>query len=326
MPSTPIVSIDEAMKRVAKESRDAAGERSYRVSRIENEVEALRRAQTNIDAQIGALELHRQELLRQQTADQGVIREQGQRAIFEALLGQQVVLQERAKTASLLSEERQQVILEEWKSSTLAGEYEEYRQFKEEIEPVLNTLPASYRSVVIRHHQEVTGRLREQYSRQISRPVEVPGERLGFDIVMSLDVYESNRAALIIVLPVGGAWASEWEHRDEDLECSLAYRVIQGVFTAVKGSAMQAGQLVVGQHLGLMVLEVDLVLSEVPDELGQRFTWAIEAAIESAGELRGSHVTGKVTFVDVDTLLPDTPDSETDALTERISGREELYV
>ena len=48
MPSTPIVSIAEALKRVSSESRNVAGERSEKVMRLEKELSALERARTNI--------------------------------------------------------------------------------------------------------------------------------------------------------------------------------------------------------------------------------------------------------------------------------------
>ena len=93
----------------------------------------------------------------------------------------------------------------------------------------------------------------------------------------------------------------------------------QGVHTAWHNQGRsQSAPLVVGEHQGLLVLEMDVRFDGLLDEFVGQFMESLSQVVESAGELRGARVTGSVCRVDIDTLLPSSSDPATeDAPTER---------
>ena len=221
MPTKPHVSVTTAMQQIDEERRVSSTARTEQLRRVDDEIVALRKARTNIEAQLTELETYRQELGRQEHAVREMVVQQGQRAIFQALTTQQQNLMERAQLYGERVASRNEQMLAELESSNLAAEFEEYRQFKNEIELTLEALPASYRSVVLQHHQQVLQRLRSQVESSLRKPVELSEEQLELDIVLAVDPFDTDLLALILVLPVSGRLASDWSLSSDDLESAF---------------------------------------------------------------------------------------------------------
>jgi hypothetical protein len=322
MSTKPQWSVGDAIEQALVEGREALTRRGAALDRIGEELGHLHRAQENLMAQIRVLSSRREEIVGQGSGIVVVVQHRSHEVLYEALAVQREGLGTRIEQIREQRALREQQVLQTLRDGEFTDRLVEYEQFKNDIEPNLANLPASYRSVVLGHHQEVSEVLANHVKNTLSRPVEVKADRLNLDVVIAFDPVEENNCALIIVLPICGEVADDWRSRTEDMQSALAYRVIQGVLQLVKRRELSFSGPVVGSHRSFFVMEMDLGYSGSLDDLKVALTQQIDLTLHDAVELRASAIFGKVCEVDVDVLLPQEDADSTELATEIMAERE----
>jgi hypothetical protein len=299
------MSHDEAPPRVAQAlaaletaRRDQEERQKAQLASYDAEILRLNQAVANLQAQLAAVQQARLEAESQRTDDSA---EQGYHQIFQVLRSQAGQLAARGvawiEAARALSARRADVL----RNSDIAPLISEYEAFRRDVEPTLGALPASYRSVLLAHHEGIAGRLRHRLEGLAGDP-EVHGTALQLDVVLSVDVDDEGGVAMIVT-PVPEEVHSAWTQRDADLQTRVGARIVQGVYTALRGTPMESAQAMVGGHQGLLALEVEMSPGTT-STFGERLRAAIAQAVSDAPELRAARVEVTATLVDTELLLP----------------------
>lgn len=230
--------------------------------------------------------------------------------LFAALEEQREALKERSEDLVQAEAGRWDMVEPILAESDLAGKLEEYRQFKTAVEPSLQAMPESYRSVVMGHHEQVVAVLRERVSEMMADPVHAEGGTLPLELVYAVDAPDGSPELLVVVTPVTHEAYEGWAGQDESLALRVAARAVQAVYEACHSVGFSSAEVMCGGHRGLLALEVDLEGAPV----------GIEAALESklagvgkTAELHAGKVTVAARLVEADYLLPpDGADEEDD--------------
>jgi hypothetical protein len=101
---------------------------------------------------------------------------------------------------------------------------------------------------------------------------------------------------------------SRWAERDADLQTRLAATIVEGLYTALRGTPLEASEAAFGGHEGLLAMEVELTPEVVGFE--QRLRDAMGQALDAAADLAAARVQVALVQVGVDLLLPPDDDDE----------------
>jgi uncharacterized protein YoxC len=309
-------SVAAALEEVAQWRSEAEERQKTELGEVDKEVENLQVAVANLQQQLEALAGFREELLgkAQRIADEEVQRSYD--AIFAALRDQNQALAARSRLvdeARTASEEAVAAYMEE--NEEVAALVQEVEQFKASVEPTLDNLPASYRTVILAHHEGVVARLEEHMAAARSKPVAIEADELSLDVVYAVDAPEGAAELLMFVLPVDEAVHTGWFEREEDLQVHVAARVIEGLYRACHTQNLTGVQAIYGGHQGLLAVEVELPEDVAPDPLVEALDAHLGEALAAVEEIRATHLVPRPVRLAVDHLLP--PE---DAQEEEVNG------
>ena len=300
--STTPQRVDEALQDVGRWRGEQRAKLDAEVAEVEDAIDALRAQIAELESSItdkeGELEAVE---ARARTIDEA-IPERTYHAIFSALSGQMEAVGLRAVAASEARAEAEAGFLDAIEDETLQSLLAEYRQFKEQVEPTLDALPASYRSVVAQHNDGVKHQLREAFEEMELPRGAVDADDLGIDVVLAVDAPGEQAEVVMLVLPVSEQVQLGWAGRGEDLQTFLAARVVEGAYRACHELDQRAAQALFGGHQGLLAVEIEV--SGDPEKVQEVFMERIAAATAAAPELTDAAVSVQVRVVNVDHLLP----------------------
>jgi hypothetical protein len=298
-------SVDVALKSVASGRADQERKDAAELAEVDQEVEGLQTAIANLTQQLQTLASFRDELRAKHLRAGGRLVDQRHAALFETLEEQKQAINARSElVASTSGPSPEQVTSLLDADPTMRGLHEEFRQYKETVEPTLEALPATYRSVIVRHHDGIKGRIEaylKQHMTASEEPVDAPVVEA--NVVFAVDEEEGQPLMLIIVVPVTGDVHSGWMERDEDLNTWIGARVVQAAYEASRKCGLPGAQAMVGAHRGLLAIELDV--EGASEELAQTVISKIETVFASASEIGLARVALTATQVDVDDLIPD---------------------
>ena len=283
--------------RLKSESMDAEQQLAdvkLRLSKLQDQLESLEALQTDLTTQQEKLD------------DEQVKRVQ--QGVFGALEEQRDALAERATQLTSAEDERLTMLEPVLAESDLADKLEEYRQFKSAVEPTLESMPESYRGVVLGHHEGVVNVLRERVAEMLADPVHTDGATLPLEVVYALDAPEGNLELLVVVTPVAEEAFSDWYDRIESLEMRISSRLVQAIYEACHGAGFTEAEVMCGGHRGLLALEVDL--TGAPKGLEAALEKRFETVARGARELDAGKVEIAVRRVDADHLLAELEDED----------------
>ena len=298
---TTVRSVADALQDAASWRSDEEARHQGQVAEVEQQLATLRQSLADLQEKIEALEQTHASLGGDTDA---FARGETQRAhdgIFAALDAQRGSIEARS-TALLEAEKRRLELLESViADSDMADKLEEYRQFKETVEPSLSAMPESYRSVVFEHHAKVAIALQERIDEMVTDPVHADGEELALEVAFAVDAPEGSPELLVVVVPVSSSAHEDWEGRAEDLQTRLAARAVQAIYQACHEKGLDAVELAAGGHRGLLAIEAEVigVADGFSDALGSQLT----ACFRDAMELVAAKVSVSARAVDADHLL-----------------------
>lgn len=301
--------VADALNVVKAQQEAARAQHASRLAEIDGEIERLVQSISNLQSQLNAVQLSRDELAAEGEAIDSAAVGDAYHGIFAVLRGQASKLAERTvlwtEAARAVAARRAEALADP-ETSTLVAEYE---QFVNGGEAALAAVPASYRKVIEAHHATVSAQLEERLAALQELP-QVQADELGFDVVAAVDADQEGGIAMIVT-PVAAEVQTDWTSRDADLQTQVAARVVEGLYKALKAGGMGTSQAMFGGHQGLLALEVELPPGTA-GHFGDALRGAIEASLAS-DELKGARVAARVSSVDVDLLLPPEDEEGDDA-------------
>lgn len=306
--ATSVRTVADALGDVERWKADEQARHAAELVEVEQEIANLHTAIGNLQQQLEALQKFKVELQGKQEALGGQEIGKAYDSLFQVLQGQSQALVEREALVAARDKARRTELEASLSGTEVGPLLEEYRQFKTTVEPTLASLPESYRSVILKHHQGLAARLQDHVAKAIRTPVEVDAAPLQVELVYAVDAPEGAPELLILVLPVTDQVHAGWVDREDSLQLWLASRVVQAIYEAAGKSGFVQAQAMSGGHLGLLALELDL------NGATDAFVTALEAQIaerlQSAPELLSAKVLVSARKVDVDYVLPPEDDEE----------------
>ena len=303
-------SVEAALRDVRVWKAEQTRRQSAELAEVDQEVENLKTAIENLKQQLAALGKFRLELVGKSTALDASEIERSYSSVFETLVGQREAIEVRSAEVTAASHELSAHAAAA--NAGIASLLADYEQFKRDVEPNMGALPASYRKVLMDHHQSVLAQL-QKHLESVATVAEVDGVVLRVDVVYSVDAPEGRPELLIIVLPVAEETYSEWASREEDLQTWLAVRVLQAVFEACREAKLPGVQAMFGGHQGLLAVEAEL--DGADPSVAATLAGTMVRVLGSAPELKGARLEVVGCPVPIDFLLPEEEDEEDETVT-----------
>ncbi len=300
--TTSVKTVSDALAEVERWRADQESRQSAELVEVEREVKNLENAISNLEQQLKALNKFRVELQHKAVSLPSRRLDRGHAALFGALQDQAGQLGKREALVSEAARARDEAFERELKGTSMSATVEEFRQYKVAVEPNLQSLPESYRSVVSEHHARISEQLREHVERVASAPLEVEADVLSIEVVYCVDAPEGSPELLVIVVPVTDQVHAGWRERAGGLQTWLAARVVQAIYQAAAATGFVQAQAMCGGHMDLLAVEVDLL--GAPDAFVDAFEAHLGAALGASPELFAGQVFATGRRVDVDYVLP----------------------
>jgi len=187
-----------------------------------------------------------------------------------------------------------------------------YNKFINETVPILDSLPESYRPMLLGAHDETITKLRAHVDKARGAKIKAKGAQVNIEIAYAVDAPDDLAELVTLIIPVDPTVQMEWNLRSEDLETWLAARCVQGIYQGFHALGIPEAQCFFGEHNGMLVVEAevpegqDKSASDVQKALDKSFA----TAFSTAGELDRSKVKVIAYCASVDYLLPSDGDEE----------------
>lgn len=298
--TTGVPSVGQALEQVVSWKQAQLDENQTKIGEVDAELEKIRATLANLQEQLTSLETVRGQLEAVDLSESLVRRSYN--AIFEALASQKTPLEARSAAALAAETTRRESVFAELEKGDLAPLVEEFKQFKEKVEPTLAALPESYRAAISQHHIGVCEKISAHLAANVGTPVAVDGDPLTLEMVYAIDAPDGKPEVLICVLPLPDASFTEWSERPTDLTTQLGARVAQAIYETTKRTGPNGAQAICGGHQGLLAMEVDL--EGASNDFEKIFEDTLAVVFKSAPELTAAKVTLNAKLVDFDFLLP----------------------
>ncbi len=225
-------------------------------------------------------------------------------ALVRSVLADREIVTARATALREATEAREvevRALLDDPANKEAVEEYEKFR----EVEPVLASLPAGYRRVVLDHHEEVKRVLEPVFAALRSTGPDVEAEVVEVAVVGSIDVVGDVPAAIALVFPVDFDACRSWSERPEDLSSLMAYRGVGALCRALGEVNAADAPLSWRDADGALSLEVLLADHKVGIDVKATVEQGLLAAYAEARECTAARVAVRVVWVDPDILVPE---------------------
>lgn len=302
-----VPSVGHALEQVTAWKTAQLDENQTKIREVDAELEKIRSTLANLQEQLTSLETVRAQLEAVDLRDAATKR--AYNAIFEAMAAIQAPVGERVAATSAARDAQRQAVFSALETGELSPLVEEYKQFKEQVQPTLAALPESYRAAISQHHESVSEKIRDHLTAQLAAPPAVDGDPLAIEMVYGIDAPEGRPEVLICVLPIPDVTFTEWATREADLATHIGARVAQALYETTKRTGPAGAQAIRGGHQGLLAMEVDL--EGASEDFPKVFADTLGVVLGSAPELAAAKVQLTARQVDFDYLLPpEEPEEE----------------
>jgi len=306
--ATATPTLTDVLSEVAKWKADEQARHAAELVEVDQEVENLRAAVANIQQQLEALAKFREDLVQKGEQLDSEEARRSYEAVFSALSSRLEAVLRRTAEVSVAHTARAAAIEAKLSSDDVAPLIAEVEQFKTTVEPTLESLPESYRKVMLEHHDSLARQVQEHREAAMAIPLELDVEPLELEVVFAVDAPEGKPELLIAVVPVSDETDAAEEAGKEDLQTWVSTRVVEAIYETINNFGPSGAEVVSGGHQGMLAVEVDLM--EGPHDFGEKLLEAIQKVSESATELQTAGVTLVGRQVSADHILPPEDDED----------------
>lgn len=302
--STTVRSVADALQDAARWRSDEESRQKAKLVEVDQQVRELQQAMESLKEKLESLQTFREGLANVgDEAERGEI-QRAHDGLFAALEEQKSALEARSQSLQKAEARRLEMLGSVLAEGELAAKLEEYKQFKESVEPTLANMPDSYKSVVMGHHDGVVSALRGKVAEILKDPVHAEGAPLALEVAYAIDAPEGAPELLVVVTPVAAVAHEDWADRVEDVQTRLSARVVQAIYEACHAVGLETVQVASGGHRGLLAIEADVMgaSGELAAELEKRLARVFRDAIEltvakievNARKVHADHILGLV--------------------------------
>jgi hypothetical protein len=225
-------------------------------------------------------------------------------ALLDALEDDRAVVEARS---AALQEVRELALVElqdKLEEPEVAAAIEEYEKFRE-VEPVLGSLPPSYRQVVMDHHEALKTKLAPLFELAAGPKEALDLEPAKAVLVASVDIVDERPAAFALFLPVEFQVYRAWADRPEDLAAQVAYRVVGGVSAALDKLGAPDAPVVYQDFQGCISIQVWLDDHDLDGDVTEIIDAALADALAGAPECEQVHLGFELAWVSPSVIGPE---------------------
>ncbi|MFH1467171.1 MAG: hypothetical protein ABIO70_22495 [Pseudomonadota bacterium] len=225
-------------------------------------------------------------------------------ALLDALQQDRAVVEARSNALQEVRELALMQLEEQLQEPETAAAIEEYDKFRE-VEPVLGSLPPSYRQVVMDHHASLKKRLAPMFELAAGPTEPLDLEPATVMLAASLELADGRASAFALFLPVDHQVYRSWADRPEDLAAQFAYRVVAGVSRALERLGAPDAPVVYQDFSGCISIQVWLDDHDVDADVAAVVEEAVAASLADAPELAQVHLRMQLAWVDPEIVGPE---------------------
>ncbi len=281
-----------------------------RIQEIAEEDERLQERLAEIKERLAELTEKRQTLQEEFRSVPEEVSRRSHEALLEALEADRLLLEARAAALTECEQENRAALEKRFEEPEIAAALEEYDKFKE-VEPVLGSLPPSYRQVVLDHHAQLKERLAPIFELAQAPPDALDVDSAPLGLVASVDLVEDRPTAFALFLPVDYQVYRGWADRQEDLASKLAYRIVSVVASALEELGASDAPLVYHDFHGCLSIQVWLDDHELEGDVQQTVEAATATVLGEAGEVALAKLVVQLVWVDPSVIGPEDEEEGT---------------
>ncbi len=204
-------------------------ERDASLKDVTAEIARVEEALTNLQVQLVELESSKSGI--QGEIDNATSKTaSGNALLFELLSGRAVPMKERAAEMTAAQQEQEGRVAEALVDDVGSELVKTYNKFINETVPILDSLPESYRPMLLGAHDETITKLRAHVDKARGAKIKAKGAQVNIEIAYAVDAPDDLAELVTLIIPVDPTVQMEWNLRSEDLETWLAARCVQGIY------------------------------------------------------------------------------------------------
>ncbi len=212
-----------------------------------------------------------------------------------------------------LREERVKRLISAPDISKKISEFEQFQLQKED----LLTLPESYQSAILSHHEQVKIDLQPVFN-AMNAPLDCLKEsESSVGVVVCLEEDDGRPVALAVILPVKFDVYQNWSELREGVSVQLAFRMLSAISTTLSTLEISDAQIHFEDVDGLLSIQVLLEEVDVKGDIKNVFSAELESQKKLAVEMRVVRLSLDSLWVSSDVLTFE------DASDEEVTGSEE---
>ena len=168
-----------------------------------------------------------------------------------------------------------------------------------------DTLPESYRSVILKHHEEVRTELVpifkafEEPLRELDKPVQNIG------IIATVDPADERPEALALTLPIPFSVYTDLNDLAESLQHIVAYRCCAAVSGMLLRAGVPSAPVQFVDYHGMISIRVWLGDHDITGDLKKALELELERLAKKSTELKAVQIGLEVAWVNLDVLMDD---------------------
>jgi hypothetical protein len=299
------------------------------VPKLETELESIRKWReerlafeqnsiAELRADDGRLEERLLEI-QKKLADNATAREKAERAIQQApseearrshkvllefLRVDYTLLKDRGVLAAEAYEKRQADLQARLDDPAVAETIREHDTFSD-FEQLLFTMPASYRKVVLEHHEQVRARLAPIFELAHGPPTPLALPVCPVAAVCSLDPEIGVPTAFALIVPVSYSLYRDWAVRPQDLQSILAYTLVGAVTTLLMKAGAPNAPVAFRNYEDCLAIQVWLGNQAIEADLRKLANEEIVSACTASPELAAAGIRLHPVWVSPFAIAPD---------------------
>ncbi len=232
-------------------------------------------------------------------------------ALLDALESDRAMVEARSAALQEVRELAMVELQDRLEEPETAAAIEEYEKFRE-VEPVLGSLPPSYRQVVMDHHEALKTKLAPLFELAAGPKDPLELEPASAVMVASIDIVDGRPAAFALFLPIDFQVYRAWADRPEDLAAQVAYRVVSGVSGALDTLGAPDAPVVYQDFEGCISIQVWLDDHELEGDVTETIASALLGALEAAPECAQVQLGFRIAWVDPLVIGPEEDEPQDD--------------
>jgi hypothetical protein len=272
----------------------------------ENEISARERhineQLEQLNTQMAELQNHREETWNQRSLLNPQEQEKCNQAVQNGMKDDNNVISERDVFYQEFLREREERVLTLISSPSISKKVKEFEQFQDTHQQ-FDTLPESYRSVIIKHHNEVRAELNPIFT-AFAEPLRIlDDEQKNIGLLATLDPQEGPPEALALTLPIPFNVYTDLSTAEESLHHLLAYRCCAAVSSMLLKVGVPNAPIQFVEYCGMISIRVWLGDHKVAGDVKKILQQELQALEKNSSEMKSVQLGLDVAWISLEALM-----------------------